>query len=220
MRSPVRRDKPTAVKQKQPACHWKKRQHELAGLFGEQQSDSYRGDGQLEPDGLLHDPEAEGEEDKEKEVLQVIQGVGVLLEGSESGHDRCLDGTLDPMVRPWNRRVGQHGGTDRVRVKEEGRGRQPRKEKPRDRGRGNEKKEVRKVTVVLETEMRHGREEGPRTCTSLNWMGKVREKEEEKEGNGWTDGWSGESAEERKNERERRVTPPASFPLCGEQSEW
>lgn len=70
----------------------------MASLFGDQEADGAEGDRQLEPDGLVHDVVAEREKGEEEDVLEVVEGVVVFLEGADSGDDKGLGSLCDPAV--------------------------------------------------------------------------------------------------------------------------
>lgn len=90
MGSPFGGDESTAIEEDQPGCDGEEGQHELAGLFRDQKANGAESDREFEPDGLVHDVIAEGEEGKEEHVLEVVEGVVVFLEWLDSGDNKGL----------------------------------------------------------------------------------------------------------------------------------
>lgn len=108
--TPLGGDEATAVEKNQPSSNSEEGEHELASLFGDQQACGKERNGQLEPDGLVHDVVAEGEEDKEEDVLQIEESVAVLLKRADGGDDSGLCRLVDPAIAQVDACHGQHGG--------------------------------------------------------------------------------------------------------------
>jgi len=77
--SPLGGDESAAVEEDQPRGHCQEWQHEQAGAPRDQKCYCRQRNWQLEPNGLVHDEVAEREEDEQKDILEIVEGILVLL---------------------------------------------------------------------------------------------------------------------------------------------
>jgi len=85
-------DEAAAIEEDQPRGRGKEGKHKQTRSARDQEGDGGEGNWEFEQERVVHDPEAEREDEEEEKVLEVKEGVVVLLERSESrgqgGYDR------------------------------------------------------------------------------------------------------------------------------------